>query len=401
MEQSVQDAALAAVSNRTAEMVDSTSPSSISDPTTTTEPLVPSKRDEMLAKLHQTSLDRAAATDAARHLRHAAAPFSSHTNTGLQAEVDAFLTSFSSSTSRLTHLILSLSTPLTPTLLSPIHSGLSSLHSSLNHAAHFLPPHDLRTSQAAVAQLEELLGRQRDTLQPKKRFAFRSRQLKAASASSSPSPSLISSPSPVHPSPSPAPSPLSSSPAAPAPVLTGFHGLSHRTLVLPPSRLHRDLHLSHLTHCRIVLPSLSSSLHLTHLTHCQLLSGPVTGPVHLTSCHSSTFHLACHQLRIHHSTHLTLHLFASSTPIIEHSSHITFDPTYRLRYPHHTTDWAEAGMQGRRNAAAVRVEDFNWLRVQQSPNWRYAAEGELHEGEELVGEEEAGRDDSNLGVGFD
>ena len=380
-----------AMIDSTASPGSATTPAAASAPTSSvrTEDAVPSKRDEMLAKLQQLDADRQHSQDVKRQQRAVDAAFSSHTNTGVQREVDAFLAASSSAASTIGHLILSLTT-LEPDALADIDGRLSSLRSSLNHSAHLLPSHDLRVSQTAIAHLEELLARQKDTLQPRKAFFFRSRRERQRAASATPAQS----------SPTAADAAPTAAASAPARVRAGFHHLTDRQLTLPPALMRRDLHLSHLTRCRVVLPSLSSSLHLSHLAHCTVVAGPVSGSVLMADCTDCVVVVACHQLRIHDSARLTFSLFCASHPIIEHSHSVVVDPSYALSYPSLPQDLADSGMAGRANGAAERVEDFNWLRLQQSPNWRFARPEER--GQPIViGEEDALRDDSAQGVGFE
>jgi hypothetical protein len=63
-----------------------------------------------------------------------------------------------------------------------------------------------------------------------------------------------------------------------------------------------------------------------------------------------------------------------SGPIIEHSASTRFAP-YHFQYPGLPAQLAPLGLTEETDTWC-RVEDFNWLRAQQSPNWAVLPEDE-------------------------
>ena len=182
----------------------------------------------------------------------------------------------------------------------------------------------------------------------------------------------------------------------------------------------RDLWLSQLRDCVVCVLSPLVALRANDLQRVLLLAGPVAGSAHAERLQDCLFAVACRQIRIHHARNVDFSLSAQSNPIIEHSSCCRFWP-YALSYPSlrehceaarlsvalldnpiaaaddeeawrlceaaaedSTTtstfplpatlvraddaSWG-ADEAGERKQLWAAVDDFNWLRTQQSPNW--------------------------------
>lgn len=119
-----------------------------------------------------------------------------------------------------------------------------------------------------------------------------------------------------------------------------------------------DFVLSDLTDCTVFLLDTASALRGDRLTRVRVYAAPLQGGSvlleHATDCE---FHLAAQQLRIHSATRCDFYLRVRSGPIIEHSSACRFAPN------------DDPLNEGADTGAWERVEDFNWLRAQHSPNW--------------------------------
>lgn len=90
-----------------------------------------------------------------------------------------------------------------------------------------------------------------------------------------------------------------------------------------------------------------------------LLNGVVNGPAHITGVTNSTLVLSCHQFRMHKATNVDVYLMCSSQPIIEDCRGIRFAP-----YGDSTGNlWNQ-------------VNDFEWLRNEKSPHWSILPENE-------------------------
>jgi hypothetical protein len=351
------------------------------------------KREEMIARLQQSEQDRVRNSEVQRQQRLQSAAFDSSSTAGLQQQVDAFLSSFFSSAAEQRVRIAALSSLGDTALLSGVEEAITALRSSLNRSSHLLPAHDVTGCKATLSGLEQALDARKQELQPKKKFGFRSRQTDTNNAAPVLPVGAVAAPAAVSPA-----EPTSIPPAA-SPLPTGFHHLSHRQLMLTSASLHRDIHLCDLSHCTVTLLGLTSSLHLSRLSHCRVVAGPTSGSALILDCSDCELVLSPHQLRLHSSHRCLLSLFSLSQPVIEHCSGIVVDPHYPLRYDGCEQDLQQAGVtEGRHNAAADGVLDFRWLRQQQSPNWRYAADSERLPDITILTADM--HDDSEEGVGF-
>lgn len=316
------------------------------------------KRDEMLSHLHQSNLDRLHSQDLKRQQRSLNAAYSSTSTAGLAAQTAAFLTSFNTQLSGITAAVLS---STQPAHLTPLTQQLTTLQSSLNHSCHLLPPHDVSACQAELSDANEMVARQKEMLQPRPKFHFRSRLNLPANYTSPTAATTTAAASQLEER-----KETVTFVAPPAPILPGFHGLEDERLMLLSSSCpsQPSLHLSHLTRCSVQLLLVTSSLHLSHLTDCTVTCGPTISSVLVTHCNHCTFRLSSQQLRIHHTDNSHFSLYTTSHPIIEHSHTIVVDSGYEVRYAGSDVDGAVVGKRGgeggRRNGAAERVEDFNW-----------------------------------------
>lgn len=138
------------------------------------------------------------------------------------------------------------------------------------------------------------------------------------------------------------------------------------------------MRLACVVRCRAAAPAAARSLATTRairvdgLTRCTVYTGAVGGSVLLHKCTDCTLMLASRQVRLHTSTRCDFYLHVHSRPIIEHCSALRFAP-YPLAFPALAGDLVAAGLQplGQLPAAAMwrEVDDFDWHKVQASPNW--------------------------------
>ena len=138
---------------------------------------------------------------------------------------------------------------------------------------------------------------------------------------------------------------------------------------------HKDVLLSKLDGCKIFLEGSSSTLQLKDLRNCLVISGPVETSVFVTACSHCTFSVACQQLRIHESHHLTVYQ-QSSGCIIEDTTNCGFGP-YHVTYPGIKEDFQEANLSPEEKDRWRKVEDFNYIVANKpSPNWKIIPENE-------------------------
>eukprot|EP00164_Ancoracysta_twista_P005380 GFYU01007361.1.p2 GENE.GFYU01007361.1~~GFYU01007361.1.p2 ORF type:complete len:146 (+),score=18.91 GFYU01007361.1:3-440(+) len=132
--------------------------------------------------------------------------------------------------------------------------------------------------------------------------------------------------------------------------------------------------LSGLRDCKVQLLDNMSALYVDKLENCTVYAGPCSGAVHIEECTNCTFVVACHQMRIHTTTETTFSILVRSNPIIEKCSKVGFCP-YVLTYDGIDKQLATANLSLDQNKWD-NVQDFNWLRAQQSTNWNVVPEGE-------------------------
>lgn len=129
------------------------------------------------------------------------------------------------------------------------------------------------------------------------------------------------------------------------------------------SNLHETVHKSHggpvaISNChKSVLIIDSTTAKLDNISKCFVyITGE--GPVYLTNVKDSILAINCHQFRMHSSTDTQVYISCKSKrPIIEKCSGIRFG-----QFP------SQLG-EGKDVYEWEAIDDFNWLRPSQSPNW--------------------------------
>ncbi|XP_072498278.1 tubulin-specific chaperone C [Notamacropus eugenii] len=255
-----------------------------------------------------------------------------------------------------------------PARLDEAASRLQTLQKLLNDAVLYLAPYDVRLGQEALARLQGALGERRQELQPKKRFAFKSRRKDAAAQD--PRPAAEAPPPPQQPPPAPPPAP------AQVPPGSGFSDRESQTLQMQAAELRqRDILLTGLTDCTVRLYGNPNTLRLTKARGCTVLCGPVSTSVFLDDCVSCVLAVACQQLRTHSTRDTRIFLQVTSRAIVEDCSGVQFAP-YSWSYPGIDQDFEGSGLDRSKNNWRD-VDDFNWLaRGVASPNWSVLPEEE-------------------------
>lgn len=206
-----------------------------------------------------------------------------------------------------------------------------------------------------------------EKIAPKKKFAF-SRTNKSASSSSSSATGLP-----------PPPIVAKVEEIKEAVLPEGAYAIKDReneTVTLsssPVSAEFAQLFIQNVKSSVISLLFLSGSVRIENCEHSQVLLGPCQTSVYLESCHHCTIYAACHQLRIHNCKHVILYVLCQSHPIIEDCQEMIFAPYPQSLPPDYTTlseDLVKANLQEAvGNSKWREVVDFNWHKVEPSPNW--------------------------------
>uniref|UniRef100_A0A4X2KEB9 Tubulin folding cofactor C n=1 Tax=Vombatus ursinus TaxID=29139 RepID=A0A4X2KEB9_VOMUR len=249
-----------------------------------------------------------------------------------------------------------------PARLDEAASRLQALQKLLNDAVLYLAPYDVRLGQEALARLQGALAERRQELQPKKRFAFKSRRKDAAGAAAEapqPPPPVAPPPGQLH-----------------VPSGFGFSNRESQTLQMRAEELHqRDILLTGLTDCTVRLYGNPNTLRLTKARGCTVLCGPVSTSVFLDDCVGCVLAVACQQLRTHSTRDTRIFLQVTSRAIVEDCSGVQFAP-YSWSYAGIDQDFEGSGLDRSKNNWRD-VDDFNWLaRDVASPNWSILPEEE-------------------------
>ncbi|XP_077017938.1 tubulin-specific chaperone C [Tamandua tetradactyla] len=249
---------------------------------------------------------------------------------------------------------------------------LQGLQKLLNDSVLFLAAYDLRQGQETLGKLQAALAERRQELQPKKRFAFKTRRKDPASVSKrDAAPGAPSSESILASPPS-----LKEEGGFGFNHVCGFSNLDSQVLEKRAEELRQfDVLLTELTNCTVKLYGNPNTLRLTKARNCTVLCGPVSTSVFLENCSGCVLSVACQQLRVHSTRDTRIFLQVTSRAIVEDCSGIQLAP-YTWSYPEIDKDFKDSGLDRSKNNWKD-VDDFNWLaRGVASPNWSILPEEE-------------------------
>ncbi|KAF9284546.1 hypothetical protein BGZ68_004613 [Mortierella alpina] len=274
-------------------------------------------------------------------------------------------------------------------LQATIDSSVQRIHAlekTMTEKIGILPPYDARICVEAIKSMSEQLNQARTKLTPKAKFSFKSRK---TAGSSSPSSSAAS---PTH---SPAMTPKPTGSPKPTSFIdeTQFMRFENRTgeylfigsLTLPQSSgdeggiAAKDVALTNLTDCTVNLVHNIplGAIHIKNLKRCTLVIPPVSGSILLHDCEGCTLIGACHQSRMHTSKDMDIYLHVTSEPIIEDCTDMRFAPYGEILPSEQLERLFQVAQLNPARNYFDKVKDFNWLRQQQSPNWRLLDPSEI------------------------
>ncbi|KAF9993817.1 hypothetical protein BGZ80_010367 [Entomortierella chlamydospora] len=266
--------------------------------------------------------------------------------------------------------------PKIDSLVQQIHA----LEKTVTEKIAILPPYDARMCVEAIKSMSEQLSLLRTKLVPKPKFSFKSR--KAGSATSSSTSSPASTPKPAS-----SPKPTTTTSAIDQSLFMKFEDRTGEHIFigsLPRPQddgVAKDVALTNLTDCTINLVHdiPLGAIHIKNLKRCTLVIPPVSGSILLHDCEGCTLIGACHQSRMHTSRNMDIYLHVTSEPIIEDCTDMRFAPYGQILPPEQLDRLFEVAQLNASKNYYDKVKDFNWLRQQQSPNWRLLEAGEIKE----------------------
>ncbi|KAF9161054.1 hypothetical protein DFQ26_004918 [Actinomortierella ambigua] len=272
--------------------------------------------------------------------------------------------------------------PKIDSLVQRIHA----LEKELTLKLALLPSYDARQCLESIKAMSEKLSQLRVKLVPKPKFSFKSRKAAASpssSLSSTPSTSSSAVASAAMAVDSSAPSPNKS--AVDESLFMKFENRSNEHLFIGALALTaddgqaKDVALTNLTNCTInLVHSIPlGAIHIRNLKQCVLIIPPVSGSILLHDCQGCTLVGACHQSRMHTSSDMNIYLHVTSEPIIEDCTNMRFAPYGSILPEEQLEQLFQRADLDRNKNLYDRVKDFNWLRQQQSPNWRLLSPEEI------------------------
>ncbi|KAF9927806.1 hypothetical protein FBU30_002851 [Linnemannia zychae] len=256
-------------------------------------------------------------------------------------------------------------------ILQRIHA----LEKTVTEKISILPAFDARMCMEAIKSMSERLAQLRVKLVPKAKFSFKSRKTTGATSSPTIKPKPVVSLKPTT-----AASFIDQSQFLKFENRTGEHlFIGSLPISKSESGSAKDVALTNLTDCTINLVHdiPLGAIHIKNLKRCTLIFPPVAGSILLHDCEECTLVGACHQSRMHTSNNMNIYIHVTSEPIIEDCTNMRFAPYGQILPAKELDRLFEIAQLNQAINLYDRVKDFNWLRQQQSPNWRLLDENEL------------------------
>nr|XP_043638822.1 tubulin-folding cofactor C [Erigeron canadensis]XP_043638831.1 tubulin-folding cofactor C [Erigeron canadensis] len=240
--------------------------------------------------------------------------------------------------------------------LEKISLSISNLEKLVAENSYFLPPYEIRSSLKTISDLKQSLDAITSKVKPRKKFSFKNKPAKKSEKSSS---VMADDPNKTE------QEQWLSYKVKDSP---GFRSKQNEVLIKEfKGSENGEYVLSDLTNCEVRLKGCFRSLFINRLQDCKIYVGPVLGSILVEEVEGCLFVMASHQIRIHHAKMSDFYLQCRSRPIIEHSSGVRFGP-YCLCYDGIESDLKEVNLYDDTGSWA-NVDDFQWLRAVQSPNW--------------------------------
>ncbi|CAG8577255.1 14233_t:CDS:2 [Dentiscutata erythropus] len=273
-----------------------------------------------------------------------------------------------------------------PLLCEGLLQRISELEKKTTDASRFLPPYDQRQSILQVRALIEDLNTKKAELTPKSKFSFKSRKATGSTEKSMTAESnkiINNNLEVITPNNEIVPITTSLNQNFQTVTLNNRQNCyisvnSYLTNLEEPGEKVMDFQISNLDHCIVNLVSSNvtiGAIHIKRLKDTIIMASPVRSSILIYDCERCVFLIGCHQFRMHTSRQMTIYLHTTSHPIIEDCNNILFAP-YTLSIPS-LGNMFEAAKLDPINNKYDKVEDFNWLKQQASPNWQTISENKI------------------------
>lgn len=110
-----------------------------------------------------------------------------------------------------------------------------------------------------------------------------------------------------------------------------------------------------------------SALYLKNILSSTVVTGRVAGATHITDVANTKLYVSTRQFRMHGAKNVDVYLHCASRPIIEDCEGVRFAPL-----PESMISEELKTVQNQWD----QIDDFKWLKAEQSPNWSILPEGE-------------------------
>ncbi|KAH8584163.1 Beta-tubulin folding cofactor C [Cryptosporidium sp. chipmunk genotype I] len=142
------------------------------------------------------------------------------------------------------------------------------------------------------------------------------------------------------------------------------------------AQISRELKVDNICNSKLKLLSGLNQLELSNTEDSSIYFGPVSTNVSIKNCKNCIIVVACRQIRIHDSHGLKIWLSCCTPPLIENCYDITFDiraknnTNFYKMFEYHLQ---EVGIDESEFLIEdhFKVSDFSWLKIQDSPNWKF------------------------------
>lgn len=230
----------------------------------------------------------------------------------------------------------------------------------LNESSMFLASFQMKKAQEHINELNALVHRRIDELQPKKKFGFGK---KNTEKKEKPKESKLDDTD------GNAQEKIESLNEIIERQFFGFKDVSDQTLMKTVSELeNRQLNLQNLRNCKVIALGNPSTVQVASLVDCTVIVGPTSRSAFIKDCVNCKFMMACQQVRIHNTKDTQVYLHVTGAAIIENCSGVQVAP-YSLTYPELEDHYKQSGLDLDTNNWD-KIDDFHWLNEnEESPNW--------------------------------
>ncbi|KAG4072254.1 hypothetical protein HA402_004186 [Bradysia odoriphaga] len=230
--------------------------------------------------------------------------------------------------------------------------AIQELQNYLSNSTLFLPDYNVKGYQGIISKLVTNLENTKTKLLPKKKFGFKAKPLVTTITDT------------------PLLKPLKNISTKAQNVDWTVQNRANEEILLQNDETNnKDLTMSTLTTCLIIIKGHPGSLQLSNLKKCLIVCGPVSRSIFADNCEDCTFTFGCQQLRLHSSKDCSLYMHVTCRAIIEDCVNISVAP-FNYTYDNIDIDFMKAGLDIKVNNWED-VADFNWLSTDKaSPNWK-------------------------------